>query len=71
MPWIRRYILFHGKRHPKNMGRAEIEVEVRDGKGQKYTGYTGLGKVHVALHRFDKAIVWGVLLPQLEGGEVR
>ncbi len=23
--WIRRYILFHGKRHPKDMGAAEIE----------------------------------------------
>ncbi len=24
--WIRRYILFHGKRHPRNMGRKEIEA---------------------------------------------
>ncbi|MBD2054572.1 integron integrase [Oculatella sp. FACHB-28] len=24
--WIRRYILFHNKRHPKDMGRAEIEA---------------------------------------------
>jgi integron integrase len=24
--WIRRYILFHGKRHPNDMGRAEIEA---------------------------------------------
>jgi len=24
--WIRRYILFHKKRHPKDMGRAEVEV---------------------------------------------
>lgn len=24
--WIRRYILFHGKRHPKDMGIAEIQV---------------------------------------------
>ena len=23
--WIRRYILFHGKKHPKDMGAAEIE----------------------------------------------
>ena len=22
--WIKRYILFHGKRHPDGMGRAEI-----------------------------------------------
>jgi integrase len=24
--WLRRYILFHNKRHPKEMGKAEIEV---------------------------------------------
>jgi hypothetical protein len=24
--WIRRYILFHGKRHPKEMGAAEVEA---------------------------------------------
>lgn len=24
--WIRRYILFHDKRHPKDMGSAEIEA---------------------------------------------
>lgn len=24
--WIRRYILFHHKRHPKEMGNAEIEA---------------------------------------------
>jgi Phage integrase, N-terminal SAM-like domain len=24
--WIRRYILFHSKRHPKEMGKAEIEA---------------------------------------------
>jgi hypothetical protein len=27
--WIKRYILFHGKRHPKEMGAAEIEVFFR------------------------------------------
>ena len=24
--WIRRYILFHDKRHPKDMGRIEVEA---------------------------------------------
>lgn len=24
--WMRRYILFHGKRHPKDMGAAEVRV---------------------------------------------
>ena len=23
--WIKRYILFHGKRHPKDMGASEVE----------------------------------------------
>lgn len=25
--WIRHYILFHGKRHPLEMGRAEIDIK--------------------------------------------
>jgi len=28
--WIRRYILFHNKRHPKEMGKAEIEAFLTD-----------------------------------------
>jgi len=24
--WIKRFILFHGKRHPKDMGAAEVEA---------------------------------------------
>ena len=24
--WIKRYILFHGKRHPKDMGAAQIDA---------------------------------------------
>ncbi|MGB3942741.1 MAG: phage integrase N-terminal SAM-like domain-containing protein [Candidatus Manganitrophaceae bacterium] len=26
--WVRRLILFHGKRHPGEMGRPEVEGEV-------------------------------------------
>ena len=26
--WIRRYILFHNKRHPREMGSREIEMSV-------------------------------------------
>ena len=25
MAWIRRFILFHGKRHPREMGATEVE----------------------------------------------
>ena len=28
--WIRRFILFHGKRHPSKMGKAEVEVFLSD-----------------------------------------
>ncbi|MEP6767327.1 MAG: phage integrase N-terminal SAM-like domain-containing protein, partial [Acidobacteriota bacterium] len=28
--WIRRYILFHGKRHPKEMGEQEINAFLSD-----------------------------------------
>ena len=26
LDWIKRFILFHNKRHPKDMGRAEVEA---------------------------------------------
>ena len=25
--WVKKYILFHNKKHPKNMGKIEIEIE--------------------------------------------
>lgn len=28
--WVKRYILFHEKRHPREMGRAEIEAFLTD-----------------------------------------
>ena len=28
--WIKRYIHFHGKRHPKEMGKAEVEAFLTD-----------------------------------------
>ncbi len=28
--WIRRYIIFHGKRHPRDMGAAEVEAFLTD-----------------------------------------
>ncbi|MBM4331841.1 MAG: hypothetical protein FJ117_11570 [Deltaproteobacteria bacterium] len=29
--WIKRYILFHNKRHPKDMGEMEISQYLKDG----------------------------------------
>lgn len=26
MLWVKRFIVFHGKRHPKHMGAAEVEA---------------------------------------------
>jgi hypothetical protein len=28
--WIRRYIYFHGKRHPKDLGAEEVEAFLTD-----------------------------------------
>jgi hypothetical protein len=28
--WIRRFILFHGKRHPRDMGAAEVKQFLSD-----------------------------------------
>lgn len=28
--WVRRYILFHGKRHPREMGKPEVEAFLTD-----------------------------------------
>lgn len=28
--WIKRYIIFHNKKHPKDMGKAEIEAFLTD-----------------------------------------
>ena len=28
--WVRRFILFHGKRHPAQMGQAEVEAFLTD-----------------------------------------
>jgi Phage integrase, N-terminal SAM-like domain len=28
--WVRRFILFHGKRRPRNMGAKEVEVSMTD-----------------------------------------
>lgn len=35
--WIRRYILFHNKQHPQEMGRAEIEA---------FLTYLAVNRVH-------------------------
>lgn len=35
--WIRRYILFHHKRHPKKMGKADIQAFLTE-KGCARTG---------------------------------
>jgi len=34
--WTRRYILFHGKRHPSGMGAAELTQYVTFGRGRSW-----------------------------------
>jgi len=31
--WVKRYILFHGKRHPREMGKPEVEAFLTDAAG--------------------------------------
>jgi len=35
LQWIKRFIFFHGKRHPKDMGEPEVEAMVAARKGRR------------------------------------
>ena len=37
--WIRRFILFHGKRHPRSMGAAEVERFYNSRRRHSTIGY--------------------------------
>ena len=53
MDWARRFILFHGKRHPQNMGAAEVEALLShlalqaDGAAHAEPGQVGCAPVRV------------------------
>lgn len=33
--WVKRYVLFHGTRHPRDMGRAEVGAFLRQRRNQR------------------------------------
>src|SRR5437773_11213447 len=46
--WIRRFILFHGKRHPRDMTEAEVSSFLMHVKAQhEQDQVEGLGEVHL------------------------
>ena len=66
--WLRRFILHHGKRHPKDMGRAEVEALL--------THLAVVGKVAASTQNQAKSAllflyreVLGIELPWLDGVE--
>lgn len=66
--WIKRYILFHGKRHPKEMAAAEVEAFL--------THLAGAGKVAASTQNQTKSAllflykeVAGIELPWLDNVE--
>jgi len=36
--WIKRYTLFHGKRHPREMGKAEVEAFLSNLAVERHVG---------------------------------
>ena len=45
--WMRRYIMSHDKRHPKDMGPREIEAFLTSRAVEGHAGKTGVGKTGV------------------------
>lgn len=64
--WIKRYILFHGKRHPREMGAAEIEAFLSDlAVRQDVAASTQNLALSAILFLYREVL--GVKLPWLEG----
>ena len=64
--WIKRFILFHGKRHPKDMGAAEIEAFLSDlAVRQNVAASTQNLALSAILFLYRDAL--GVELPWLDG----
>lgn len=66
--WIRRYILFHGKRHPIDMGAQEVEVFLTDlAVNGKVASSTQNQAKSAVLFLYREVL--GVVLPWLDGVE--
>ena len=64
--WIRRYIVFHGKRHPREMGAAEVEAFLSHLAVERAVSSSTQNQALAALLFLYKEVL-GVQLPWLEG----
>ncbi len=64
--WIKRFIIFHGKRHPSTMGAAEIEAFLTNlATAERVTASTQNQALHAVLYLYKRVL--GVELPWLDG----
>ena len=64
--WTRRYILFHGKRHPKDMGAAELEAFLTHLAVERKVSASTQNQARSALLFLYKEVL-GIDLPWLDG----
>ena len=63
--WIKRYIFFHGKRHPADMGAAEVEAFLTHlASGERVAASTQNQAMHAVLYLYKQVL--GVDLPWLD-----
>jgi integron integrase len=64
--WIKRFIFFHGKRHPSTMGAAEVEAFLTHlATAERVTASTQNQALHAVLYLYKQVL--GVELPWLDG----
>ncbi|MBA3034852.1 MAG: integron integrase [Gammaproteobacteria bacterium] len=64
--WAKRFIYFHGKRHPKDMGAAEVEAFLSDlATGRNVSASTQNQAMHALLFLYRNVL--GITLPWLDG----
>jgi integron integrase len=64
--WAKRFIYFHGKRHPKDMGVAEVEAFLSDlATGRNVSASTQNQAMHALLFLYRNVL--GITLPWLDG----
>ena len=63
--WVRRFILFHGKRHPKEMGAAEVEAFLTHLAVDRTVASSTQNQALAALLFLYKEVL-GIQLPWLE-----
>jgi site-specific recombinase XerD len=64
--WIKRFILFHGKRHPRDMGAAEVEGFLTHlATAENVAASTQNQALHAVLYLYKQVL--GIDLPWLDG----